>query len=284
MDVIVNVLPFIFSFLIIFALVFQFASDRKQSVHVVHRGLNDTFGAMHQDLAKEAEDKYAHSCKKTEKGEVILQTKAITKSDEEGRYVRETKCVYEDQKFNLSKFEGPIITTQHPRYKAAARLLKSLYQKASFYKKGLEYTVLDALLSRKETPIIDLFKKDPELDTIMYKMVKGTSTYIVGTNRGYPSLLDYCTFKSSNDHLNYDMLSRPVLESLVGPSLMEMIEEEESKDGIPLTQMAFEKLLRSHVNTEVDINDLLSVLQFGKTTKQERTAFIDENSGMIIRK
>ena len=218
-----NILPFIFSFLIIFALALSFASGRKQSVQACYKGLKGTFQALHQSWSKDALDEYSNACKTAEKDGKALPTK-LEESKDSG-YFRDNKCIYETQKFNLTKFEASAISITHPRYKSAAKLLKTLYQRAPFYKEGLEYIVLNALLNRGESPIIDLFEKDPKMDAIFYKMLKGTSTYMVETDKGYPSLFDYCTFTSSDEKFSYNMLSKPVLASLVGTSLMERTEE-----------------------------------------------------------
>ncbi len=283
-----NILPFLFSFLIVFALALGFASDRHQSIQLLYRGIKKTLHSFHQSQSKDSLEEFMQACKNIEKEGAPSQSGTKGEGEkfekESKGYFRDNKCVHEGQKFNLTKFESPAIGILHPRYKSAARLLKILYQRVPFYQEGLEYTVLNAILAKRETPLVDLFEKDPKLDAVFYKMLKGTSTYVVGTNKGYPSLFDYCTFESSGEQFNYDTLSKPVLEALVGTNLLTMIAEEESKTNTPLSKIAFEKLLHTYLSAEADINDLMSILQFGKEEKHKRTAFIDDNNEMILRK
>ena len=279
-----NVLPFIFSFLIIFMLGLNVASDRKRSTQLFSRGMKSTFQSMHHSWSKDAWNDYDKACKNIEKERNISSLQAREELEESEGYFRDNKCVYEEQKFNLSKFEAPTISILHPRYKAAARLFKTLYGKTAFYREGLEDTILKALLTKGEASIYDLFEKDPKLDAVFYKILKGTSTYVVGTNKGYPSLFDYFRFNSSNEHFTYEMLSKPVLESLVGSFVMEIIEKEERQNNTSLSKVAFEQLLHTYLRAEADINELLSVLQFDKVKKGERMAFIDDNDEMILRK
>jgi hypothetical protein len=288
-----NILPFIFSFLIIFALIFSYASDRRQSTFLYRTGANNLFQSIHRGFSKYAYTEHMRSTReKKDRPPGLKPTEQIPddnedEDDDEGderppTYFRKDKCRYEENKLNLSKFKSPDISNQSFEYKVAARLFKSLYQYAPFYQEGLEDKILSALLKRGDTPLYDLFQNDP-LDATFYKILKGTSTYDIGTNKGYPALRDYFSFKDSDGKLRYPYLSKSVLEALVGGALMETIEKAEKENNKPLTKPEFKELLDAQGITGQNRIYFANNLRFGKTKKGAQTAFIDDDSKMIIR-
>ncbi len=282
-----NILPFLFSFLIILTLSFNYASDRKQSTLLCSLASHRFFQSMHQSYSHSARTAYKRLPHKPQdpQGDQTGQEK-----DHEPRlrrsstYFRKDKCCYEEQKLNLSKFTAPEISAQDFQYKAAVRLIKALYEHAPFYKEGLEYQVVNALLTRGDKEIIDLFKDSPSLDAIFYKMFKGTRTYEVGTDKGYPALLDYCLFTDSDDKLLYPELAKPVLEALVGPALMKTIEEKEIEKKDPLGEKELKAILTSHAMDPMEKDYLIKTLSFSKKKKGKQTACVDDNNEMILRR
>lgn len=276
-----NILPFLFSFLIIFALSFNYSSERKQSTLLLQSGIHKLYASIHQSFSKQQSSDFQRACRK-EGFNSINEEKDPKPKAKSSTYFRKDKCTYEEQKLNLSQFAEPTISSQHFHYKIAARLIKLLYQHTSFYYEGLELKVLEALLKRGDKPLSELFDNNPSLDAIFYKMLKGTTTYEIGTNKGYPSLLDYFSFKTGDNHLHYPDLSLPVLEALVGSELISVIEKQEQDTHTPLTQKEFEELVDKHFNQD-DKAYLKSILYYGKVKKGKKTACVDDNNHMILR-
>ncbi len=282
-----NILPFLFSFLVIFALSFNYSSERRQSTLLLHSGIHKLYASIHQSFSKQQSSDFQRACR-VDPPPPFPKPDPIKQKDPEPKkksptYFRKDKCTYEEQKLNLSQFAEPAISSQHFQYKAAARLIRLLYQHTSFYYEGLELQVLDTILKRGDRSLSELFENNPALDAIFYKMLKGTSTYEIGKNKGYPSLLDYCCFQTSDNHLHYPDLSKPVLQALVGSDLMSLIEKQEQDTNTPMTETEFKDLLNKHSNDEVDKEYLLSVLQYGKVKKGKKTACVDDSNQMILR-
>lgn len=279
-----NILPFIFSFLIIFALIFNYASDRRASTALYRLALNKWVQSIHQGFTNQASTEFKRVPSNPTETPPLPQSEKIVPIDaKNSSYFRENKCCYEENKLNLTTFTAPEVSPQDYPYRVAVRLIKALYQHAPFYQENLEVQIVNALLTRDKKPLRDLFQHDPHLDGVFYKMLKGTSTYVVGTNQGYPALTDYCSFTANDNQLHFVYLSRPVLEALLGSSLMQTIEKAEKENNKSLTEKTFTPLLEAGLNSEVDKTYLDKTLRFGKIKKGAQTASVDDNNEMIIR-
>lgn len=275
-----NILPFLFSFLIIMALAFNYASDRKQSTFLYSLATHKFFKSIHETYSHSAKTAYARlpKARKEELRNDIKEEEEPVQS-RSSTYFRKDKCCYEEQKLDLTSFHAPEISAEDVQYKIAVRLIKALYEHAPFYQEGLEDQVVNALLRREKKPLSELFQDDP----ILYKVLKGTSTYETGTDKGYPALTDYCSFTATNKQLSYRDLSKPVLEALVGSSLMQIIEKEETVKNTPLRKKDFEDLLTKHIMDVEERAYLQKIFHFKHMKKGKQTACVDDKNQMILR-
>ena len=277
-----NILPFLFSFLIIMALAFNYASDRKQSTFLYYLATHKFFKSIHETHSHSAKTAYARlpkSHKQKLRNDIKEEEEEEPAQSRSSTYFRKDKCCYEEQKLDLTSFDASKISAQDVQYKIAVRLIKALYKHAPFYQEGLENQVVNALLKREKKPLSELFQDDPTL----YKVLKGTSTYEIGTDKGYPALTDYCSFTATNKQLSYRDLSKPVLEALVGPSLMQIIEKEETVKNKPLLSKDFQDLLTKHIMDVEERAYLQKIFHFKHIKKRKQTACVDDNNQMILR-
>jgi hypothetical protein len=97
-----------------------------------------------------------------------------------------------------------------------------LYGSSSFFKEEhLEYALLDAWIEKAQnipncTSLSELFPEDQKLKSIFYKMLKGTKTYTIGTNIGYPSLEEFIT-------INEDKKAKAIYISFASTPLLSAI-------------------------------------------------------------
>jgi hypothetical protein len=262
------------------ALAFNYASDRKQSTFLYSLAAHNFFQSMHETYSHSAKTAYAR-LPKSLKQEAIKHMKEEEEpaQSRSSTYFRKDKCCYEEQKLDLTSFHAPEVSAKDIQYKIAVRLIKALYEHAPFYQEGLEYQVVNALLTRGKKTLSELFQNDPTL----YKMLKGTSSYEVGTDKGYPALTDYCSFTATDKQLSYRDIAQPVLEALVGSSLMQIIENEETVENKPLKKEKLKDLLTKHVADVEEREYLQKIFHFKHTKKGKQTASVDDNNQMILR-
>lgn len=135
----------------------------------------------------------------------------------------------------------------HPaRYELAAKLLRLFYEKSLLPpKKGLEYQLLDSILSsarllikEKQTlPLETLTLNNPDLQPLYYLLLKGTKHADLFSSKGYPSLIDYLKIEQGDTpiclfHAHPHMLA-PFFGLKATPALYEKLHRE-IKGGIEL--------------------------------------------------
>lgn len=229
-----NILPLIFTFLIIFSCICLTLFREMKSYFLVETTLESyhrTERALTNAVIKKAYRKIpiAKAPSKTP-AEQNTTKRAFTSR-------REFFPPLEASKFNLS----PLIQhvgdlNQSPLYEPLAELLRLLYQKKIFDKEpkseGIEYRLLEEILKkmRLSPGILELgklFPDNPDLAKIYYKMLKGTNQY--SRTKGIPPLGDFLSLEKTKSAVSVNFASSLLLEAFFGPEITQQILREEKK-------------------------------------------------------
>lgn len=291
-----NILPFVFAFVLIFALgASTLLQNWKgvQSEEIKYRG----FMRTHRELQSSIERKQFVY----QRGKVIG---TAPKEKKEGEKVptyynpREALTLHPLSKLNiaplLSKSPFPASALL---YETAATLIRLLYEKTPFYKKDLEYQLLDQLISSASQieGEISWGKLIPLLvaEEPYYKIFRGTKSYQLFTNKGYPPLSDFISLDAKKKlkplHLRY--ATKPLLISLFGEKLtlqIEEIEREKWKKDYRHHSITSEELgallLKDHTNRR-NLMDFEPLMNFSvKTERNPNLTIVDGSSGITLRK
>lgn len=176
------------------------------------------------------------------------------------------------------------------------RLLENLYFLAPFYRKELEYEILQTLLAAlKNHPDCIRFEEllafiPKEKYPLFYKLIKGTQTYQVYTTKGYPPLGDFFSLeklKPSEKPIQFCHASRPLLEAIFGQTLAPLIINEEKhkwekeQKHITMNKQELEAFLLSQRRNLTDYEPLLSFSQ--KKNPPHHEIIHDLNSGLRLK-
>lgn len=192
-------------------------------------------------------------------------------------------------------------------YEVAARLIRNLYEKESYFTPHLEYRLLDALMAHKEEmegftypdELAGIDFRDTELQSAFYAMLQeSTST---------PSLLNYITYDAMGsrnqkkvnllfaspellDAIFNDVTLCAQLEHLINEMWLNIVQEDNQKE-------ISERLTRTKIRQELTrrFDELLGSVRLGNVEAKKFFDFtlgkkgnvvfvIDEQSGALTRK
>jgi len=297
----VNVLPLVFSFLIIMALITSTLTRKTGTAKQESRALFGLLQAEANVRTLQARDKMT-ALRRTAKRTAASPKPAPEQTQEKpqeaeegnleeepavsnGRYFRDTKCAHKGRQL----FLGKLIANPEKAslaYEAALKLLRDLYGGKPFWKEAripdLEVKILNALIEAKEKSFYDLVSKKEGLGEIFYKILKGTNTYDAAAHEGIPPLLDYFDLEESGSQFVYfHTASRSVLEAFLGSDLTSLIEKEERAKGKPLSQDELRPLVQKHP-AAFNSNKIDEVFSFQPPNKTA-TASIHEITGISYR-
>ena len=226
-----NILPLVFTFLLIFAcLSVTFFKDLK-SFYLAETTLTSyqrTERALNNAIAQKAYRKIP--VEKKEKKEQPPKKKIEYKSK------RTMSPPLEKSKFNI----GPLVKHQsdikmHPLYEILAEYFRILYSKSVFCKEAhsekIEYRLIDAMIreakkaSFASTDLSQLYPEDAELKKIFYTLLQGTNQY--DRAKGIPPLRDVLTIQKDSPAISLSFAAPSLLEALFGIEIAgEIIETE----------------------------------------------------------
>ncbi|NGX47493.1 MAG: hypothetical protein K1000chlam3_00867 [Chlamydiae bacterium] len=262
-----NVLPLVSAFLLIFAIC------SYTFVHTVRTAIEAKthFSGSYRisrkfaiDLASDVYTKHkAENLHPQKKGENETQTK--------GEYTspRDWFKKIPESKLNIR----PLLEVgDHSRLeKITLTLIQDLYSFAPFYKQDLEKeiltTFLEILKEDKEIIRFDvlLTKIPQEKFTLFYKVIKGTHSYKLHTTLGYPALGDFITLEKTKENpIHFCHASRPLLETVFGPTITPLIINEEKHKWEPdhkhrpMNKQELEAFLLSHQQSPAEYQELFS--------------------------
>ncbi len=236
-----NILPLIFTFLIIFSCIaFSFLKEVKSYalIETTLHGYNRTEQALTNAIARKTYNKIKEDPiqkKEREKGSPKVIKEYVSR-----RYFFPA---LENSKFNLSPLiqEGGQFKL-HPLYEPLAKLIRQLYGNNLFTKEKksekLEYRLLDEMLKRAKRrsdvqELAELFPEDPALKKLYYQMLKGTNQF--SEQKGIPPLGEFLAIQKSDKAICISFASVPLLKALFGEdvssSILKIEKEKWSESG-----------------------------------------------------
>lgn len=278
-----NILPFVLSILIILGITGSTLSQGHIAMTVEKSAITGYLNAHCKRWNKQEQALYtkatreirkrarigakaekAPTAPKESKSSIPVEEIEEEDSAQQTIYFRQKKCSYESGKFALApllgKLEGSALQTYV--YEKAAELIRMLYAKAPFWKEEehYEFQILDALVKMDpETPLYHLFPKDSLLEQVFYRMLKGTNTYQLEKDIGYPPFLDFFRVEprpTSTFALNFQRAPQPLLKVLLGKELTEKIETMEKSSNTSLTQKEWEALLQAYPQKKTELEQI----------------------------
>jgi hypothetical protein len=225
----VNILPLIFTFLIIFSCIaFSFLKEVKSYtlIETALHGYNRTEQALSNAAARKTYNKIKGEPLEKQEGE--KNSSPAIKQYVSRRYFFPA---LENSKFNLS----PLIQAGgqfklHPFYEPLAGLIRQLYRNNLFSKEKksekLEYRLLDAMLQKARHQsnvheLVELFPDDPSLKKLYYQMLKGTNQF--SEAKGIPPLGEFLAIQKSDKAVCISFASIPLLKALFGEDISSLI-------------------------------------------------------------
>lgn len=231
-----NILPLIFTFLIILSCIaFTFLREVK-SVFLVENSLNGFNRAE-----RVVNNAIVQKAYRNIKGEAIAKKESNSKKGKkkDKGYVskRSSYPPLDSSKFNL----GPLVHHEgelrlHPLYEMLAEFFRLLYKDRLFAKmpnaEKIEYRMTEALIKKaRKFPEIEnlaeLYPDDPMLAKVFYKMLKGTNQY--DRKQGIPPLADFISLNKEKTSASLSFASPILLEAFFGDEIAEQILQEEKK-------------------------------------------------------
>lgn len=268
-----NILGLVFSLLLILSYGFyacwdkQVASSRLRSTYLGHNQVN-------------------RKILKTYQSEIYKHLSSITKpSDGEETFRTPPEKIPREKKIELNRECAkinlwPLIQEGKEKhsdlYHFALKLIHTFYPKSAG-------PLLDAILSAaSKENVLSLEKlklKDPVLQKLYYKMLKGTKVCNLPKKNGYPSLLDYFKIENSSDKLCLFHAHPDLISLLLGTEAAYSLHEEiHKKEGPILTKELIEKaaLESSHIILDPTLLDLF---EFGRPhhTENKKTLIAEDS-------
>jgi hypothetical protein len=261
-----NILPFLLSLLIVIALAASRLGNSETLTHIKKKsylGLIHAVSTYHEIQVK--------TTFKRIKDTNINESGRDGPSSGTNKKKRGWICRNESQKFSLAqlleKSPPPV-----PMYESAARLLKSMYKSAPFYRDKLEYELLDLILKEKAKIFSKLLPKEHPLHETFYLAMTGTATFSLEKEQGYPPLLAFFTLEERSSKIGsvyFHNASLPVLHAICGKELVETVLAAEEKKG----QLLDEPEITTLLDKKIELKELFN---FQARPKKKVTEFSDE--------
>lgn len=225
-----NVLPLIFTFLVILACTCSVFFREVKSFALIEtslEGYSRTKRVVMNKLVSKAYQKI-----KTQP-QVKKETKKSTKR---GKYTSRRSFFppFENAKFNLAALLKETGNWKlHPLYEVLASLLRTLYGDSLLKEEKLEYLLIDEMLKKasklSETPnLFEFYPDDPKLSQLYYKMLKGTNQY--SEKGGIAPLSDFLRFDKDAKAVNLSFAAPEILEALFDQETANEILKKERKE------------------------------------------------------
>jgi len=220
-----NIIPFIISLLLIFAISTNTLIKKKVSDDLVCKSISGYMSASRKSL-NNSEDYYFKSIKKNSSNKPKKEKKSKDPLKKKARQIN-----IENAKINIYPLIMDEKENQIELYNLIASLIKTLYSNKSFYKNNLEKDLLNNILYALEIQVkknnslhlANLFLKDSTLQNIYYKILKGTKFYDFDKEIGLPSLLDYVKIENTKNKIPIKDVSYELLLSVFNKNIAKEI-------------------------------------------------------------
>ncbi len=291
-----NILPLIFTFLIIFTcLAFTFLKEVK-SFFLSESALNSFYRTERQ-----MNNTIAYKAYRKIKGEPINKKEGGSKKPKPSTYFSRRSYFppFENSKFNIGpliKYEGDF--KHHPLFEPLAKMIRLLYQRTLFdterHSEKVEYQLLEAVLAkaRKNPEAKDLSELCPDdlaLHSLYYKLLKGTNQY--SQKDSIPPLGDYVALRKEPAAVFFSFASPVLLEALFNHEIAKYILEEEHKKCEQSNKYYYfskedlQSLLMKNPSLASKYGSLEPYLDYSKQIKaRNEIGGVDPNTGLSIKK
>ena len=293
-----NILPFVIGMLLLFVTLSSSFIHEQKSLSTVESAYL-SFGKTGRLLLSKMEQERFRSL--PEKKNPQQEDKETPSEEEEKKTVKDfvsfrikKLCDVEGSKINLCavhKENTPIA------YETSAKLITNLYGHTKFFSESgenLSYKILDSLLSQsqkiKGEKIEDLYPKE-NIDTVWYKIFRGTKNYNLKKKTGYPPLHHFFTLQpKQNRAICFLKASKPVLEAHLGEKVtFSLLEKEKQKweetkhKKQALTKKELQEFLQGSYPQETGEKDLVQDLSFTHWKTEKKRYYVqDEKTGISL--
>lgn len=179
-------------------------------------------------------------------------------------------------------------------YDLFTKLIKTLYQK-ELSKQKIENTIADALISsckkkyeaKEEIQLEKIDLKDPALQTLWYKMLKGTKGYDFEKNIGLPSILSfiYLEDNAKENKICIPTSSKEMLTALFDNKIAEKIWEKRKNQRTKISKEELETILKENPSfTDTNIWNYISVSHKSHNKNARITICKDDSTGVSIQR
>lgn len=195
-------------------------------------------------------------------------------------------------KLNITPlFESVDAPIKQPLYETAANLIRILYEKTAIYTLGFEYELLDFIVEQGQKnssteAFEDFYQYVPRAKPRIYKALKGTPSYVLETNEGYPPISHYFLIARGQKRkpVIFYYASAPLIKALFHEDLSRKIEEkeklkwEEKKKHNPLKKTELEQLVASNFKDKNQMAKLELLIDFNRKTQVQSELLIKDRA------
>lgn len=180
-------------------------------------------------------------------------------------------------------------------YDIFVRLIKTLYPK-ELVKDKMENTIADAVISsckkkyaaKEELLLEKIDLKNPDLQLLWYKMLKGTKGYDFEKKLGLPSILSfiYLDESSKETKICIPTSSKEMLTALFDKKTADKIWEKRNREKIKITKEDLEKILKENPLYTENVNLWNHITEKHESHKKNAriTLCKDESTGICIQR
>ncbi len=291
-----NILPLIAAFLMLFAL--------------------GAYTLLHQSMATHQEQKHFAGAERIHLKEIDEKTRALYKASpgkttfplrkNKKEVSEEPLAPYQSprESFNLPESSKlsiyPLLTAKTPSpllRQTALKLIQSIYERTSLYHPHLEEEILDTLIEvageLDDVEGMSLQEFYPHLQReqeLYYKLLKGTQSYKLYTDVGYPALSDFICLKKRDKPVCMAYACQALLVALFGDSFaahVKLKEEElweEHRRHRPAPKEEMLSLFLDWGPLGKNMSDFDPLLSYDREEKVfEQQIFFDKNSQIQLR-
>ena len=281
-----NVLPLVSAFILLFAI------GSYTLIHQVRAALQEKehFSAS-MNLHRKVVSKMQGKKYKEHKGQNLHPPKLAVQVKTDSTFLspRDRINPITERKLNISKLK----TESNPKLeKVACDLIFNIYRMSPVYQQNMEEEVVSTLIQMiKANPSINTFEEllpkiPPEKYPLFYKLIKGTQTYELHTNRGIPPLEEFITLETTKQAkpIDFCYASRALLEVVFDETLApQIINQEKHKwelehKHIPLTKQELEVFL---LGCRKNFSDYDHLFYFSTTQSKLSKNVIQDNKTKV---
>ncbi len=285
-----NVLPLVSTFILLFAVA------SYTFVHNMRATVQEQF---HYHSAQAIEEKFANSIQSkvytAQKGK-NLHKKPTSPSgiDKNTRFTspRDKFRLYPERTLNIRTLANEGGDPQVEEI--ALSLIRNLYQTTLLYTPHLENEILETIIQTlKEYPSLTNFESllsrlPEEKLPLFYKLTKGTHSYQLKTDKGYPALGDFLSIHPSSHKkpIYFSHAPRPLLDAVFGQLFAsQIILEERRKWELehkhdPLNQQELEAFF---LKNRKNLTEFVPLLNFKKSKSKSKETVETDDAKLRIR-